>query len=1664
MGEVPGRGRRPTPEPSPGAAGGDGARVRAITAQFKVALGRPEPVATAVAGLLEGEGALAPDRQVILLGLVPLLRERTGPVAEVLFNGMVRALDRMEDPLPLLVGLFHARSPDLLGRALDVTERLAEEKTLLPDRSMAAAFAERFEEGELFWEMPETLERVARLIETAPDVPLWTGFFHDPTDPRLARFAARVLDRHGEPAPAETARRILGEEAYAFLAPYLAYTRAGHADLLALAPRPGTPPPALPSLRRTQERCGENALREIVARLGWPAVNLGVEAQPVWEISMGGAYPYRVAPELAPVLERVGDARKVGEAILVTAHGGTPEPGREAPAEEDPVGRFRSMNLVHAEILAEILDVSPLTPEKVRRVLAGMDRVVADFVQVFGPHAADETAELPVLYAGLKERIEAELRREASTTQLSAELTRLVQAFEDPGSLAEVRTLHGLKRYLHQRGLRLGFRLVETGRATNRSVRVLVLRPRWDSPPPVVIRYVDFEPGEDDPGAVPYPVRVLAEGLGRQILSGKCEFPEVKIFCYGNEVHYYLAFGTHPAFLRVDYAPPLRGGMIDLEYYGVSKVDLATHPEPGLPSIRCFLERLDFDVRIDGTRIHARYDKERALDLGELCGHTEALFRLLPHLMDVDWTIGSLRLPPAARCAVAEAWADFFLRWGALPVERFLTRDRLGVSTGLVTGPAGEREARWEGEGPYRDRYRPPPPTRDFLSLAKSLGIPEEAAAELESAGSEPMGQLALERLLLEPLEKIRPEPTPGAPPTPEPPLHEAERFARILAGGSEPTAAAVRAAALVGPIERNLRFRITGAVRGFPVERATLPLRGARLTVFVLRDATGVVRLAFVSEAGLDIVRLAALLRRNSYPVPEADVGASEARTEALEVLEAVRGAARLPHLHPLPGERVVTGLRASPGRVVGRAILDPAGRVPESVRGAVLVAPSVRPEDTVLLYHAAGVVSTGGGILSHAGLTAVQFHKPALVIDGAWETQPDAARALRYRVTSWRPEVREVAGFEIEMRRDLRESEYLLVEGDLVVVDAGVGTMRVLGQDREALALTEDLAELGEAHRLLSGAGDEREILALRGRRLRARHQLQKLLGRIRDPILARHAVEEILNGRALAAGGAAREEKGTLLAALLGNPAAGGAAREALSALSRGLERRLALRAAEAMQRLPTADTLFEVLSVRLALVRLQTAVDEARTALADCGFRPETAETGFDPAAFDLAARRELLRIRCGLVGAGGAYGAGPQLRHRLRRLRRLDAVLETPEIEQRDVAALDRALALRDRSARLRRQERAVLVSAECGFEMHPLIGWKAANLAEVERLQGASHVPPWFVVTHGAFEEMLRSPVPREAGGDAAPGPLGEAIAAVLDRDGLSPAQKSVHIRDLWEKAVLPPSLVREVTAAYRALAEAPPVAGAAGPQPGGGHAPPYVAVRSSAREEDAEAAARAGEFDTFLYVRGGESVLDFLKRAWSGLWTERAVHSRSVFGTGMEEVGGGVIVQRIAHARVAGVLQTVNVAEDEHREMVLNAGLGLGEGVVSGTVGADHVVVRKEGDLERAPLRFRYVTADKRERVVFDERTGFGTVRVESLYHQRLRPALEYVELRELVLIARRLEEAYGYPLDLEFAVEGSHIWILQVRPVATFLTALHETLERRPLGPAAVLKETTP
>ncbi len=935
------KGKSSRPEAAPPGAGapvpGEAAALASsLAAQFEAVMGSAAQVESDCARLGALIGAPpSPGEVAILLGLVPLLRKRAGEVAAPLFALLEREAPRCPDPWSLLDGMLGARDGELAVRALDLAARLAGSGALPVGRAAWMILAARVEAEDSPLAGPAPLAKVAGILRCGPSIaradggpgpgsasgpapapapapagsdPVLEVYLGD-TDPRLRRLAAKALDLGVEPAPRAIARRMLGAESEAFLGPYLDYTRATHLDLLRLAPVPGEAPAAAASLREAEAACGAEVLREAVAALGWARVNLGVEVATIVGVSVGGSLPLMVSPSEAALLDPAEEGRRGPEVHLIRAHGGPPPERAAARGGDDPVARFRAYNLAHAEALADILDVAPLTRAKVERILERMDRIVRDYVALFSEWS-DECAILPGIYGELRERVVTELEKEGESPQFSAELTRLVQMFEEPGSAGAVRTLHGLKRYLHQRGLKLGFRLVEAGRATNRTVDLVLVSRRRVLRSLQGIRYADFEPAEDPEadarGArIPYPVAVVAEGFGRQLLQGQEKFPEVKIFCYGNEVHYYLAFGSHPAFLRIDYAPPLQGGMIDLEYYGVSKFELSLHPNLSLDFIRLFFRRLEFDVSIDNTHVHARYDKERALDLGDLCAKVEALFRLAPYLMEVDWTIGYLALEPEARLKVAEAWADSFARWGVLPIAALLTKDRQAILAGVEAGPAGEKEIPWTGQGPYRDRFSAPPPAGLPGRLRAALGsLGLETSQFPEAEAPRPFGQLELERMFLGPIREAvarrELEAAPGGFRRRAAALfereHECELFARILASEDGAIARSGALARLVAPLERSLRFRTTGTVNGHEVQRARLALRGEAIGLYVLRDPRGIAALAlfsreevlcrrredpagaWTSSASADAAALAADLRRSNYATPGTEAPREEA------------------------------------------------------------------------------------------------------------------------------------------------------------------------------------------------------------------------------------------------------------------------------------------------------------------------------------------------------------------------------------------------------------------------------------------------------------------------------------------------------------------------------------------------------------------------------------------------------------------------------------------------------------------------------------------------------------------------------------------------------------------------------------------------------------------
>ncbi|AQZ69530.1 pyruvate, phosphate dikinase [[Actinomadura] parvosata subsp. kistnae] len=196
----------------------------------------------------------------------------------------------------------------------------------------------------------------------------------------------------------------------------------------------------------------------------------------------------------------------------------------------------------------------------------------------------------------------------------------------------------------------------------------------------------------------------------------------------------------------------------------------------------------------------------------------------------------------------------------------------------------------------------------------------------------------------------------------------------------------------------------------------------------------------------------------------------------------------------------------------------------------------------------------------------------------------------------------------------------------------------------------------------------------------------------------------------------------------------------------------------------------------------------------------------------------------------------------------------------------------------------------------------------------------------------------------------------------------------------------------------------------------------PVVAVRSSASGEDTGQASAAGQHESFLAVHGAGEVAAAVRSCWASLFSERAVHYRGTAGG--DDLAMAVIVQRHLDAEVSGVMFTGNPTRIE-------ASWGLGPSVVGGTVTPDAYVVTAGGSVTRT-------VASKRTRL---DRHGTRLVTSEVPAPARDLPALDDATAIRLAGLGERIAAACGGPQDIEWAITGDRIWILQARPITAAL-----------------------
>lgn len=301
-----------------------------------------------------------------------------------------------------------------------------------------------------------------------------------------------------------------------------------------------------------------------------------------------------------------------------------------------------------------------------------------------------------------------------------------------------------------------------------------------------------------------------------------------------------------------------------------------------------------------------------------------------------------------------------------------------------------------------------------------------------------------------------------------------------------------------------------------------------------------------------------------------------------------------------------------------------------------------------------------------------------------------------------------------------------------------------------------------------------------------------------------------------------------------------------------------------------------------------------------------------------------------------------------------------------------------------------------------------IAGGKGASLGEMTRA-GIS-VPDGFVILSDAFEKFIEET------------DLNVEIDSILHKvkhdDINSVESASEQIKSLIFNAKMSKDISNEIVKNFKKLGAK------------------YVAVRSSATSEDSASAAWAGQLDSFLNTTE-KNLLENVKKCWASLFTPRAIFYRIEKDLHKEKISVAVVVQKMIESEVSGITFSVHPVTQDRNQLIIEAGFGLGEAIVSGQITPDSYVI------EKSPRRIIDKNIVKQEKGLFKvDKGGNEWISLSDVKgdKQKLNDK-EILELSELIL---KIEKHYGFPCDIEFAKEKGKFYIVQSRPITTLIMEL--------------------
>ncbi len=319
------------------------------------------------------------------------------------------------------------------------------------------------------------------------------------------------------------------------------------------------------------------------------------------------------------------------------------------------------------------------------------------------------------------------------------------------------------------------------------------------------------------------------------------------------------------------------------------------------------------------------------------------------------------------------------------------------------------------------------------------------------------------------------------------------------------------------------------------------------------------------------------------------------------------------------------------------------------------------------------------------------------------------------------------------------------------------------------------------------------------------------------------------------------------------------------------------------------------------------------------------------------------------------------------------------------------------------------KDKKVVWFEEVGKEDISLVGGKGANLGEMAKTH--IPVPPGFIVTAQSYFHFLeKANLTAE---------IHQLLSPLDTNDSEALSRVASQIKDLVSAAPMPEEIAGAIAKAYREMGEG------------------LVAVRSSATAEDLPEASFAGQQRTFLNVEGESEVITAVQGCWASLFEPRAIFYRAHHGFDHLKVGIAVPVQRMVQSECSGVLFTVEPVTSDDGKVVIEAGYGLGELIVSGEITPDLYVVEKNG----LKILDKRIARQEWQLVLDAKGKGLGetNVRVPVPRAAQRKQKLPDQDIIALAQIGRQLEELYAFPQDIEWAKEKDTLFIVQTRPVTT-------------------------